>query len=233
MTAARETAGPDRDRPFSELIEHAIELSAQWHDRTYRKSRWRTEAFAVPDDEYLGVPVMAHVTAVAMAVQRAGFDEETVAAAFLHDVIEDGNSWGDHLAYENLAVLMGECVADRVMEVTEEKFDEYGSLRSWHERKELYIDNLRQASVDAAAISLADKHHNLWSINSSLQNGVDVFRSNDNRRALHGGPDEQAWFFSEILKATAHHSDARLEPLRMQLTAELARYRSLLDAQRA
>ncbi len=231
MTSPGERERPDR--PFSELIEHAIELSAQWHDRTYRKSRWRSEAFAIPDDEYLGVPVMAHVTAVAMAVQRAGFDEETVAAAFLHDVVEDGNSWGDHLAYENLAVLMGKRVADLVMEVTEEKYDARGNPRSWRERKQLYIANMKQASVGAAAISLADKHHNLWSINSSLENQVDVFRGSDHRRALHGGPDEQAWFFSEVLAATANLSDPRLDPLRSQLTSELDRYGVLVAALQA
>ena len=58
-----------------------MELAAQWHDGTYRKSQWRDAAFEIPDGAVLRVPVMVHVTAVALTLQRAGWDDETVAAA--------------------------------------------------------------------------------------------------------------------------------------------------------
>ena len=35
---------------FSPLVEQAIELAAQWHDSTYRKSRWRDPAFDLPEE---------------------------------------------------------------------------------------------------------------------------------------------------------------------------------------
>src|SRR5690554_6844601 len=95
----------ERLEPFSPIIEQATELAAQWHDGTYRKSRWREEAFRVPEGEKLLVPAITHVTTVAMIVQRAGWDDITVAAAFLHDILEDPNRYGDYLPADVLRTL--------------------------------------------------------------------------------------------------------------------------------
>ncbi len=228
-----ETTNPETIRAeplFSPLIEQAVELSAQWHDGTYRKSRWRDPAFGVPPSEALGVPVMAHVTMVAMTVQRAGWDEVTVAAAFLHDVIEDANQYGEELRYGELSALMGEAVARRVAEVTEEKYDAHGNFRPWRARKEDYVARLRTASAGAVAISLADKLHNLWSMNESLASGLNIFEKGPNRRPLSAGPEAQRWFFHAVLDASAPHTDPRLEPLRTALRSELARFERLTEA---
>jgi (p)ppGpp synthase/HD superfamily hydrolase len=211
---------------FSPLVEHAIELAAQWHDQTYRKGRWRDEPFESPD-EVLQVPVMAHLTTVALTVQRAGLDDATVAAAFLHDIIEDANKFSQEFRYEELRLLMGEVVANRVLEVTEQKYDEAGNPRLWKDRKVRYIDHLRTASPEAVAISLADKLHNLWSINEALAQGSDVFATAPGRRALSGGPAEQRWFYRAVLEATAPHDDPRLAPLRARLEVEYDRFEHL------
>ena len=216
-------------KPFSPLLEHAIELSAQWHDRTYRKSRWRDEAFETPTEDYLGVPVMAHLTAVAMTLQRAGWDESTVAAAFLHDVIEDRNRWRNHLTVESLEAVMGAEVTDLVRWVSENKYDEEGNPRSWHARKEDYVDGLRNAPDGAVAISVADKLHNLWTINNSLQSGVDVFSKDQNRRPLHGGPSEQLWLVREVLAIASERQDPRFSEIRRQLSDEMDRFQKLVS----
>ncbi len=213
--------------PFSPLIEHAVELSSQWHDQTYRKSRWRREAFEVPPGSYLGVPVFAHVTAVALTVQRSGWDDATVAAAFLHDVIEDGNQWGDRLPYDRLVNLIRPDVADLVREVSEDKRDTSGESLPWKTRKDGYIDRLREASDGAVAISLADKLHNLWTINAGLRKGIDVFSSDDNRRALSADPQQQLWFFREVYKIAGERNDPRFAPLRDRLLEEITRFEEL------
>ena len=218
--------------PFSPLIERAIELAAEWHDATYRKSRWRAEAFEVPGDEALRVPVMAHVTAVAMIVQRAGWDEATVAAAFLHDAIEDANRYGGTLRREVLAERLGDDVAARVMDVTEAKRDADGRPRRWQERKEGYIAHLKTAPPESAAISLADKLHNLWTINEGLQRGLDVFASEGGRQGLSAGPERQRWFHRAVLEATHHHTDGRLDGLRERLTEEITRFERLTGDER-
>ena len=213
--------------PFSPLIERAIELAAEWHDGTYRKSRWRDAAFEVPEGERLRVPVMAHVTAVAMTVQRAGWDEATVAAAFLHDAVEDANRFGGALRRDVLAERLGENVAARVMDVTEAKRDADGRPRKWKERKEGYVAHLETAPPESAAISLADKLHNLWTINEGLRRGLDVFTSEPGRRGLSAGPEEQIWFHRAVLDATRHHADARLDGLRERLAEEVRRFEKL------
>ncbi|MDX1546449.1 MAG: HD domain-containing protein [Rhodothermales bacterium] len=163
---------------FSPLIEQAVELAAQWHEGTYRKGTWRAPAFEVPEEAALGrVPMMVHVTAVALTVQRAGFGEAAVAAAFLHDVLEDANRYGDVMGRSVLADRVGEEVAAIVATVTEQKRDAAGTPRGWRARKEGYLAQLRAGTLEAAAVSLADKLHNLWSMNESVSRGIDVFTS--------------------------------------------------------
>ncbi len=212
---------------FSPLIEQAIELAAQWHDSTYRKSRWRDPAFDLPEEAVLRVPAMAHVTAVALTVQRAGWDDETVAAAFLHDVLEDFNRFGQTLLHEQLLRQMGEAVTALVDIVSEQKFDDEGQWRSWRDRKEGYLAQLRSGAPRAAAISLADKLHNLWSMNEGLLRGLDIFNDGPNHRGLSAGPEEQFWFYNAVISASLEYSDPRLEPMRARLAQEIDRFRAV------
>ena len=214
---------------FSTVVEQAIELSAQWHDQTYRKKRWRDAPFEVPTHEILRVPVIAHVTAVGVTVQRAGWDDETVAAAFLHDVLEDVNRFGQTMRAEKLREALGEGVLSRVSEVTEPQFDDEGQPRPWEDRKKRYLDQIQAGSQEAAAISLADKLHNLWSINQGLGRGIDVFTADEQGHGLSVGPDQQLWFHEAVVDATSGHDDPRLEPMRNALGEELERFRQSLS----
>ncbi len=213
--------------PFSPLLEQAIELSAQWHDHTYRKSRWRDEAFEVPPEHDLGVPVVAHLTAVALTLQRAGWGDDAVAAAFLHDAIEDRNRWRDHFQPDDLRSIMGDRVANLVRHVSEVKYDADGRPRAWRERKEDYIESLQTAPDEAVAISVADKLHNLWTINESLENGVDMFSDDPNQRLLRGSPEEQLWYFEEVMSIAAARSDNRFDGICRQLRTEIDRFQQL------
>ena len=215
---------------FSPLIEHAIELAAQWHDGVYRKSCWRDPAFETPSDGAVQAPVMAHVTTVAMLVQRAGWDEATVAAAYLHDVIEDMNQHGQHLRRDQLREALGVEVAAIVDGVTENKYDAEGHVRPWRARKEDYVEQLRVGRVEAMAISLADKLHNLWTMNQGLEQGDDIFSHGPNRRGLSAGPAQQQWFHRAVLGAASAHQDDRLAPLRARLEQEIERFETMTAA---
>ena len=207
---------------FSPLIERAIELSAEWHEGTYRKGRWRETPYEPPLEEVLHVPMVAHVTAVALTVQRAGWEDEVVAAAFLHDVLEDRNRFSQGMPRAQLAALVGGDVAALVAAVTEPKHDGAGDVLPWRLRKEAYLATLAVASPGAAAISLADKLHNTWTVNESLLAGIDVFAAAPNRRALSAGPEAQRWFFRAVLDATRRYDDPRLVPMRARLGEEIA-----------
>jgi (p)ppGpp synthase/HD superfamily hydrolase len=214
---------------FNPLIERAIELSAEWHEGTYRKSRWRDEPFEPPPDVLLHIPVMAHVTAVAFTVQRAGWEDEVVAAAFLHDVLEDGNRFRQGMPAGQLAALVGEDVTALVAAVTEPKRDAAGNPLPWRVRKDAYLEALAAGPPGAAAISLADKLHNAWTMNESFAAGIDVFTAAPGRRALSAGPERQRWFFHAVLAATRRHDDPRLAPMRARLEEEVARFERLTD----
>jgi (p)ppGpp synthase/HD superfamily hydrolase len=209
---------------FHPLIETAIELAAQWHASTFRKGVWRKPPFLSPEGDQPPIPVMAHVTTVGLTVQRAGWNASVVAAAFLHDILEDPNLYGDYFELSDLQRSVGEEVAGLVQQVTEEKFETDGTPRTWKERKERYVAALRRQSPEAAAISLADKMHNLWSMNESLDRGIDVFSTSTRRQKLGAGPVEQLWFHRSVLEATYHHTDPRLPVMQFELDQEIKRF---------
>ena len=216
---------------LSELVEQAIELAAQWHDGTYRKGTWRPSPFSLPDNEPVKAPVMTHLTAAAFSVQQAGWDETTIAATFLHDILEDPNKYGEYLSMQQLINVVGEEVTQLVLYLTEQKFTAQGETRKWKERKVDYIENISSFDPRAVAICLADKHHNLWSMNKSLQKGIDIFKSTKTRKKLGSNRNEQIWFFSSVLDASSSFSDLKLIPLRNQLQSELELFITLSETQ--
>ena len=227
--------------PFSPLLEHAAEFAAEWHAGTYRKSRWRpcpylppAEQCEGPPEDAVRVPMVAHVTSVAMTVLRAGFPDETVAAAFLHDVLEDPNQFGQTISAAELAALFGREVVEQVETVSEPKRDADGRMLPWKQRKDSYVRALASGPLGAAAISLADKLHNLWTMNEGLAAGHDIFvrtRYPDGTpRGLSAGPEQQRWYFNAVIAATEAHNDPRLDVLRDRLRAELARFEALTGA---
>lgn len=214
---------------FSPIIEQAIELASEWHAGTYRKGRWRDPSFNLPNGDAPKIPVISHVTTVAITVQKAGWDEYTVAAAFLHDILEDPNQLGEIMSFDELSTHMGIQIAKRVAEVSEAKKDAQGNYLKWKARKIGYIEGLKKHSVEAAAISLADKIHNLWSLNESLEVGIDIFQSSRGRKGLSAGPSPQRWFYNAVYEATLHHEDPRLQPMQQRFRIELDRFEALTE----
>ena len=208
---------------FSPLVEEAIELAAEWHEGTYRKGRWRESICPPPDATVARVPTMAHVTTVAMTVARAGWGEDAIAAAFLHDALEDADRWRRDLQRDVLASRVGERVVQIVEAVSEPQRDAEGNPIKWRVRKEAYLASLTGGPPEAAAVALADKLHNAFSIASSIECGVDVFTSAPGRRALSAGPDAQLWFLNAAIAATEHHADARLGPMRELVREQITR----------
>ena len=215
------------DDLFPLLVERAIEVAAEWHDGTYRKGRWTDPCVSDPGGTPSRVPAMAHVTAVAMTVQRAGWSDETIAAAFLHDTLEDANRHGGTLGRAALVALVGEPVVRIVEAVTEPKRDDLGAWLPWRVRKEAYLDSVAAGPPEAVAVSLADKLHNAYSMASSLEAGIDIFTSAAGRRGLSAGPAEQRWFFEAVLAESQSVDDPRLVPLRARLRAEVDRFVAL------
>jgi len=93
-----------------------------------------------------------------------------VAAGLLHDVAEDTATTLDELREK-----VGEEVAGLVAANTERKVDEEGRARAWAGRKREALNCLSESPVGARAVGLADKLHNLLSIELDLTAGFDVW----------------------------------------------------------
>ncbi len=91
------------------------------------------------------MPYVAHPATVAMLAAQAGAPAEAVAAAYLHDVIEDCG-----VAVEELAERISPLVAAVVSAVTESK------ELPWIERKAAYRDRIAAAGPEASWVAWAD-----------------------------------------------------------------------------
>lgn len=148
-----------------------------------------------------GVPYVQHVAAVAMILDRLGFPEPVVIAGLLHDAVEDTD--------ESIGAIeadFGPEVAALVRHNSELKVDETGRKRPWEDRKRDHLEALADAPVEARAVALADKLHNLLSIRLDLAEGRDVWSSfrADRGRVL--------WYYRAMADRLGR-GDPRLEAL--------------------
>ncbi|QDV34332.1 HD domain-containing protein [Tautonia plasticadhaerens] len=153
---ASDDSGPTGVGPLSPRLDLAIRWAAAWHDGQHRKSS--------------GVPYIQHPIAVAWMLDRLGFDEDVVIAGLLHDVVEDTEA-----TLDDVRGRFGARVADLVGHCSEEKLDAEGRKRPWADRKREHLELLRSAPIEAKAIVLADKLHNLGSIAADLAEGREVW----------------------------------------------------------
>ena len=128
------------------VVEQAIRMSAIAHREQTRKGS--------------DIPYIAHPGAVAMILLRAGFDDANLlAAAWLHDVVEDTDvSLGD------IQDAFPAEVAQLVDAMSEEKTDVAGNNLPWAERKSHHLQSMQNRGLAAKAVMLADKLHNMSSM---------------------------------------------------------------------
>jgi (p)ppGpp synthase/HD superfamily hydrolase len=110
-------------------------------------------------------PYIAHLLSVAALVLEDGGSEEEAIAALLHDAVEDQ---GGAITRAEIHSRFGSNVTAIVDGCTE---PELTPSMTWKEHKQLYLEQLRQASPQVQRVALADKLHNarsLW-INFRLQ----------------------------------------------------------------
>lgn len=122
---------------------------------TLRALVFATRAHSGQHRKYGTEPYVSHPVAVAAAVERAELPPEVVAAALLHDVVEDCGVDPDDIRRQ-----FGSTVADLVLEVTE--VSRPGPPRAV--RKALDRDHFARASSWGQSIKLADVAHNAGGI---------------------------------------------------------------------
>lgn len=106
-----------------------------------------------------GFPYIIHPLEAMAIVASITNDPELLAAAVLHDTVEDTG-----VTVEQLREEFGDRVAELV-EAESDKFAEGVSEEaSWHSRKQAAIDHLRAAPHDAKIVAMGDKLSNMRAI---------------------------------------------------------------------
>jgi (p)ppGpp synthase/HD superfamily hydrolase len=98
-----------------------------------------------------GHPYVEHPILVASDVSQAGFDPEMVAAALLHDIVEDSD-----VRVEDVRERFGDRVAGLVEAMTDSV-----EIEPYERRKSLHRERVVAAGPEAAAIFAADKLNNV------------------------------------------------------------------------
>jgi guanosine-3',5'-bis(diphosphate) 3'-pyrophosphohydrolase len=175
---------------FSPLVEQSLRVAADAHRDQTRKAS--------------NIPYLTHPAAVALILCRAGFanDDELLAAAVLHDVVEDTDWTIDAVTAEFPARVVA--IVDAT---SEEKDDASGRKIPWRTRKEAHISALKSGNDDARAVTLADKLHNLGTMVFDLDAGHELWSR------FGAGPEDIIWYHRTMLAAVGSTSDPRLAAL--------------------
>ena len=156
----------------SPLIHRARELAREAHAGQLRKAG--------------GIPYFVHLERVARILEEHGYDDElTIAAAYLHDLLEDQPAFAERMRAE-----MPREVIETVSVLSEVKEDARGQKRPKSERFDGYLTQLRagtEAARRAIPISCADKIDNTSSLVEAEREGQQLLKRMSTRPSEHEG----------------------------------------------
>ncbi len=158
-------------------MEKAILFATKAHAGSFRKGKTK--------------PYILHPLEAMMIVADLTDDEELLAAAVLHDTVEDTNTTAAEIERE-----FGESVASLVVSESENKREDRSAEETWKTRKQETIDHLKLASRDVKLVCLGDKLSNMREIYRDYTKlGDDLWqRFNQKDKREHG------WYYSEIYR---------------------------------
>ena len=137
-------------------------------------------------------PMIIHPINVANILSEYGYDDNVVAAAYLHDVIEDTKYTKEDLLKE-----FNEYIVSLVLGATEED-----KSLSWEERKTITIDKVKDLDLRHKVVVCADKISNLEDMRI-------IFEVNGKRdfSAFKRGFDKQKWYYTEVYNSLIYNED--------------------------
>lgn len=125
-------------------------------------------------------------------------DPEVLAAAVLHDTVED-----TPVTAQDILDNFGERIAELVAHETEDKRPEIPPSESWKIRKEESLAVLKNSDTETKMLWLGDKLSNMRSLSRDYDKiGAAVFE-----RFNEKDPKEQRWYHSTILEYISELSD--------------------------
>lgn len=188
---------------LSPVVEKAIRFAATAHREQKRKG--------------CDLPYIVHPAAVASILQQAGFDDENLlAAAWLHDTVEDTSATLDDIADE-----FPHEVVELVDAMSEDKTDGEGNKLSWKHRKDHHLKLMVNASVRVKAVMLADKLHNMISMCYDAESNPYIW-------SRFNSPREVLLLYYRSMISTAEGT-VELDGLREQCELQLERLEAISD----
>ncbi|MEZ6067287.1 MAG: HD domain-containing protein [Planctomycetaceae bacterium] len=190
---------------FSPLLEAALGVASTAHQGQCRKGT--------------ALPYITHPVQVATILQRAGWTDEVVlAAALLHDVVED-----TEVTLTQLAAQFPDRTVAIVAALSEQKTDAEGAARPWEDRKREYLERLATADVETRAVALADKLHNLRCLVADVKTDPAAWQR------FNAKPDRLAWYHRAVADTCARGETSLMGLLR-ECNEAIADVERLLDS---
>ena len=150
----------------TELLDRAIVFAVRAHGGTERRGK--------------GFPYIVHPMEAVEIVATMTSDQELLAAAALHDTVEDTD-----VTEEQIRAEFGERVASLVAAESDEPHEHRDSIDNWRARKQTAIDRIAAGSRDAKIVALGDKLSNMRAIARDYAIQGDklwsIFHSNDRK----------------------------------------------------
>ena len=174
-----------------ELVSEAIAFAVKAHDGMRRK---KSEA-----------PYILHPMEAAVIVGTMTDDQNLIAAAALHDVVEDAG-----ITIDEVEERFGKRVRELVESETEDKRAELPPTDTWRIRKEESLNLLKNTDdVDVLVVWMGDKLSNMRSIYRDWKVEGDAMWQRFNQKDV----NQQAWYYRSIAKYTERlsHTSAWLE----------------------
>lgn len=141
-----DTAPIDAAAARSELIARALARAGEAHAGQTRNGSG-------------GLPYIEHPRMVAATLATRGYADMTLAAALLHDVVEDSDTTVDELRAE-----FGDEIADLVAALSDDE-----SIESYRDRKNEHRRRVAEVDGDALAIYAADKLTNMITLHAAIE----------------------------------------------------------------
>ena len=129
----------------TDFLDRAINYAVKAHAGTERRGK--------------GFPYIVHPMEAMEIVSTITNDQELLAAAVLHDTVEDTG-----VSVEDLRKEFGSRVAGIVEEESDRFTPGISAEASWHDRKQAAIERLAKASMDAKIVAMGDKLSNMRAI---------------------------------------------------------------------
>lgn len=127
------------------LLDRAIVFAVRAHAGTERRGK--------------GFPYIVHPMEAVEIVATITPDQELLAAAALHDTVEDTD-----VTIEQIRAEFGDRIASLVGAETDLVIEGQSEQDSWHDRKRAAIDRLSKASRDVKIVAMGDKLSNMRAI---------------------------------------------------------------------